>query len=554
MLATLLGVAMLIVLVACPAASSGGNTPQAPAKPVVPAVTATLSDAASGNLVISDLGTPTGTGTIYWAVYAGSDTQTDSAVVRAGTGALNSDAAKGSIAFSDASSGITATVAGIAAGTKYNVYVVYTAGSGSNTTDSDLTLVSGAAITASDSTLPPAKPVVPAVTATLSDAASGNLVISDLGTPTGTGTIYWAVYAESATQTDSAVVRAGTGALNSDAAKGSIAFSDASSGITAAVAGITAGTKYNVYVVYTAGSASNTTDSDLTLVSGAATTAVAATSATELGVSGTVAVGNQVGGANVTVACGSTTLSGVTKADGTYSITVGDQAAVTACSTSGVRVRATFTVDGMNYTLLSGRLPAASATSTVVNVTRISDIAVRQSAGFADSGDGNWIDSAPGSIDWDQISTNAEAIATAVGLSMVNPIEDAFDVNIDNRLEVYTIESDSTGVTISIGATGPEALLSVTDGAIAVPDTGMEATELATLETTAETMFAGLNPFDDRRVASQAPPTKPTVPNSVAATLSDAATGNLAITGLGTPSGTGHNILGSICRECHTDR
>ena len=234
------------------------------------------------------------------------------------------------------------------------------------------------------------------------------------------------------------------------------------------------------------------------------------TPATELAVSGTVAVGNQVGGANVTVACGSTTLSDVTKADGTYSITVGDQAAVTACSTSGVRVRATFTVDDMNYILLSGRLPAASATSTVVNVTRISDIAVRQSAGLADSGDGNWIDSAPGSIDWDQISTNAEAIATAVGLSMVNPIEDAFDVNIDNRIAVYTINPGSGGIEISIDGNDTVATLMVNSGAVVVPTADdQESKDLDALEMTASGMFAELGSLMDRRVANtSSAPTK----------------------------------------------
>ena len=56
------------------------------------------------------------------------------------------------------------------------------------------------------------------------------------------------------------------------------------------------------------------------------------------------------------------------------------------------------------------------------------------------SGDGNWIGTPPNSIEWDEISANAEAIAGAVGLDPgVNPIEDEYTVAIDNRIEVYTL-------------------------------------------------------------------------------------------------------------------
>ena len=83
-------------------------------------------------------------------------------------------------------------------------------------------------------------------------------------------------------------------------------------------------------------------------------------------------------------------------------------------------------------------------------------------------------------------------------------------------------------------------MITVTNGAIAVPDTGTEANDLATLKTMAETMFAGLDPFGERRVASQTddPPTgwtiaaveSGTTAGTITITLDNSA-GNKTITG-----------------------
>ena len=233
------------------------------------------------------------------------------------------------------------------------------------------------------------------------------------------------------------------------------------------------------------------------------------TPAIKLVVTGTVAIGDRVSGADVTVACGSTTISGTTGGDGTYSLTISEDAAVAVCSTSGVRVSATFTVDSTPYTLLSGRLPAATDTSVVVNVTRISDVAVRQSAGFEDNVEAGWIGNPPDSIEWGEISTNVENIAEAVGLDTgVNPIEDTFTVDIDDRLDVYEFDSDSTGIEIFIKGTPRNnpativAMITVTDGAIEVPTAGGEFDDLNTLKGTAKTMFP-VTPISDRNVPNE---------------------------------------------------
>ena len=106
--------------------------------------------------------------------------------------------------------------------------------------------------------------------------------------------------------------------------------------------------------------------------------------------------------------------------------------------------------NGISYTLLSGRRPVTTTdTSAVINVTPISDVAVRKSARLADSGVANWISSPP-SINWDQINVNAVAIVAAMELMVdptVNPI-DTFNAKIDAGIEAYTLESTSTGFEI----------------------------------------------------------------------------------------------------------
>ena len=207
--------------------------------------------------------TPTQT-TVWWAVYADNTISVPTvAEVKAGTNAVGGafNGAAGTLRGEAANSEytVTGTISpAIEAGKGYDVYIVV----GDGTTDSRLDK--------EDAMVPaslPTKPTVPpSVTATLSAATGNNLDITGLGSPAGTGTIYWAVYADMTTPAPSATaIQAGSGAIN-NAASGSIAFANAGSGITTGVTGITAGTKYEVYVVYTAQNSAGTTDSDVTLV------------------------------------------------------------------------------------------------------------------------------------------------------------------------------------------------------------------------------------------------------------------------------------------------
>ena len=133
------------------------DDPPPPAKPTVPVgATATLTDVASANLSVADLGALTGNGTVHWAVYATSVTPADEDDVKAGTTGISGG--NGDVAYSDVIGGtagaFTADVAGIVAGIDYSVYLVFTATNSVGSTDSDLRQVSGGEITAIDGTLP----------------------------------------------------------------------------------------------------------------------------------------------------------------------------------------------------------------------------------------------------------------------------------------------------------------------------------------------------------------------------------------------------------------
>ena len=212
------------------------------------------------------------TAKIFWQIVITSAPAPDvSGVVTVG-GSLDIDVTNGSAAGSVpgvttaiAAAGIETPPITLVEGTTYHVYVVAQDSAGQNSVLSDRVILEIPAASL------PTKPTVSgSITATLSAATGNNLDITGLGSPAGTGTIYWGVYADMTTPAPSATaIQVGSGALN-NAARGSIPFSAAGSGITTGVPGITAGTKYEVYVVYTAENSAGTTDSDVILVGGGA--------------------------------------------------------------------------------------------------------------------------------------------------------------------------------------------------------------------------------------------------------------------------------------------
>ena len=144
-------------------------------------------------------------------------------------------------------------MAGITAETKYNVYVVYTAGSGSNTTDSDVTLVNGATTTASDKTAPD----VTSATASFDEGTPGDttqdltITLKDLDEG---DTAHWIIVAgdtDSAVAPDVAGVKAGTGAVHASASGSMPVTAGPSVDVTKDGITLDSETAYDIYVVLT---------------------------------------------------------------------------------------------------------------------------------------------------------------------------------------------------------------------------------------------------------------------------------------------------------------
>ena len=190
---------------------------------------------------------------------------------------------------------------------------------------------------------------------------------------------------------------------------------------------------------------------------------------------GAVALGNRVENAEIAAACGPTTSNLVrTNENGAYSLnlTMEGQEAIDGCTNSGIRARASFTVDSMSHTLLAGRpLPSDTSGALTVNVTPISDVAVRQSVGLGSGEARGWIDT-PSVVDWTQINGNVNVIGDVLGLSdNLNPVTDTFGTEIGDLIAIYRLEPTKEGVTVSLrnpgGDPNPPAVT------IGVSDDGM---------------------------------------------------------------------------------
>ena len=231
---------------------------------------------------------------------------------------------------------------------------------------------------------------------------------------------------------------------------------------------------------------------------------------------GAVALANRIMEAEVVAKCGSTTSKRVrTGIKGTYNLDLSGQAAIDECRDNGIRVRADFTIDGRQHTLFSGRpVPADSSEDLTVNVTPISDVAIRQSTGLTDSGEDGWFNASPNTIDWDKINNNVEAIVTAMGIAdNPDPITTIFDAAIANRITAYQLTTTDTEITLRVrdlggGSNALPKTIEVRDGVIQVPVSNDPT--LTTLQDAADKEIAVLEmttSFDERIVDNEAPTT-----------------------------------------------
>ena len=273
--AALIGVAILTLLVACPAASSNDDGSEAAANVAPTFTTTTVAvEAASGavgtsqsvTITIPDLSEAS---RIYWQVYGAAGTALDAAGLVAAT--ANADAtdtdvsATGSVnvnvTVAMAQAGFDVGPLTVAVATPYTVLVI-----AQDTTDATLvSAISAAQTFTSGPAAPilPTKPTVPSsVVAALTGPTSGNLSVSGLGALAGNGTVHWAVYASGVTPGGVDDVKAGTTAITDG--NGDVLYSAVTAGsFTATVPGIVEGTMYRVYLVLTATNSGGSTDSDV---------------------------------------------------------------------------------------------------------------------------------------------------------------------------------------------------------------------------------------------------------------------------------------------------
>ena len=244
-----------------------------------------------------------------------------------------------------------------------------------------------------------------------------------------------------------------------------------------------------------------------------------------LEVSGSVAVGARIAGAEVSLICGvwepeyNMERSTVTDAEGWWTISIEDDDYARRCQDDGVRVAAQFyrPDSGEQETLLAG-LMTVGAEEETLNIHPFSDVSIRAAMKDELSGLGvdaapaeAWLRSRPETDEWEQAETNLAVIEQTVG-GQVDLLRDEFDVEIDDLLELYEVELEFSeeGVgQLVLQAGDPAAAGGVTELTLMITDEGLQSAtdeEAQELREAADDVRGSLPVFEERVEASVAPP------------------------------------------------